>query len=256
MTPIDRRRRAVLYLLGLVPWLGHRAVAQGTARVEGGTPHLLPHSAIDDLGIDEPALVNDEPAELAVLNLGAIALPSGRIAGVDGLLLDGEPYAPAVAPGSYPLQVVLARLSGGEERVAFMQLKLADRAAVAWSNAMFDGEDASALDDEEISAFTVESGIAALFDAGALESWRSELAHNAGLMRELEQVLRENRRPVWTWARIRAGGGSGILVTAGLGEGEYGAYWGKDSDGAIVSLVLDFDLIDWDGLPVEEPVTI
>lgn len=255
---VMQRRRAVLALLGLSAMTGRvgRAGAQGTAVVETGTPQRLPLATIEDLGIAEPPMVDGDAVDLAVLTLGAIDLPSGRIAGVDALLLDGVPYLPPIRPGVYPLQVVLARLDDTEERVAFAQVKLAERSAVSWINAIIEGEDPDELQDDEISAFEVESGVAALFDASTLTAWRNELAHNPGVLRELEQVLRENRRPVWTWARVRAGGGSGYLVTAGRGDGQYGAYWGKDGEGAIVSLVLDFDLLDWSGLPEEPPVTI
>lgn len=253
-----RRRRAVLALLGLTAMTGHvqPAIAQGSAVVEGGKPQRLPLATIEDLGIDEPAMVDGDAVELAVLMLGAIDVQSGRIAGVDALLLDGVPYLPAVRPGIYPLQVVLARIEDTEERVAFAQVKLAERPAISWTNAIIEGEDPGELQDDEISAFEVESGVAALFDASALTAWRNELAHNPGVLRDLEQVLRENRRPVWTWARVRAGGGSGYLITAGSGNGQYGAYWGRDGEGVIVSLVLDFDLLDWSGLPEEPPVTI
>jgi Protein of unknown function (DUF4241) len=151
--------------------------------------------------------------------------------------------------------VVLARLGTGEERVAFVHVKLADRPAHTWINALIEGEDPAELQEGEISVFGVESGVAGVFDGAALSAWRAELAHNEGLLRQLEQVLRENRRAVWTWARVRVGGGSGYLISAGRGEGEYGGYWGTDRDGTIVSLVLDFDLLDWDGLPQEPEVT-
>jgi hypothetical protein len=98
--------------------------------------------------------------------------------------------------------------------------------------------------------------MAALMDAAALAVWRRALAGDSELIGQLQRVLSENRRRSWTWARINAGTGNGVMFTAGLGEGEYGAYWGKGADDEIVSLVLDLDLLDWAGLPEEEPVTV
>jgi len=251
----SRHRRALLAALGLGALLSRfDASAQGVASIETGTPRRLPLAAVDDLGIG-PAEIDEEPVELAVLTLGLIDVPSGRLTGVDGLLLEGPPYVAEVPAGAYPLQVVLARLASGEERVAFVQIRLADRAAANWSNAAFEGDDTSDLGEDEIRAFEVQSSMAALFDSAALSDWRGELTHNPALQLELGQVLRDNRRPVWTWARVRVGNGSGYLFTAGRGDGDYGAYWGRDGDGSIVSLVLDFDLLDWDGLPEEPPVT-
>lgn len=258
MTPIRfPDRRAMLVALGssalAAAW--PIADAQGAAAVNGGTPYRVPLAAVDELEIEQPAGFDGESIDLAVLSLGVIDLPSGRLVGVDALLLEGAPYVPAVPPGRYPLQIVLARTSGGEERVAFIHIKLADRPATAWSNALVEGEDPSMLQEDELSVFAVESGVAAIFDASALVAWRTEFADGQPLYRALAQVLRENRRPVWTWARVRAGGGSGFLVTSGMGEGEYAAYWGRDGSGATVSFVLDFDLLDWVGLPEEPEVT-
>lgn len=251
------KRRALLAALGgsalAAAW--PLAGAQGAAAVSGGTPHRVPLAAVDELGIVQPAELDGEVIDLAVLALGVIELTSGRLVGADALLLEGVPYVPAVPPGRYPLQIVLARIPGGEERVAFVHVKLAERPATVWSNALIEGEDPAALQEDELSVFEVDSGVAGIFDADALVAWRTEVPNSPRLYRELEQVLRENRRPVWTWARVRAGGGSGFVVTAGMGAGEYAAYWGRDADGANVSFVLDFDLLDWGGLPEEPDVT-
>jgi hypothetical protein len=257
--PLPGRRLALLAGLSTalpgVGLIGTGAEAAGTVAVEGGVPRQLPPAAIADLKIELDDGTADGPIGVAVLGLGSIDVPSGRLAGMDALLLDGVPYQQAIEPGRYPLQLVLARLPGGEERAALLQVRLADRAAVRWSNALIEGEDAEDLGDDEVSGFEVESAVACLIDAQALEAWRSALADGAALMSELERVLRENRRPVWTWARVRAAGGSGILVTAGLGEGFAAAYWGLDAAGQPVSLVLDFDLLDWAALPAAEPIT-
>ncbi|HTN48114.1 MAG TPA: DUF4241 domain-containing protein [Burkholderiaceae bacterium] len=247
------RRHALIALIGLaaLPALDTKAQA---VRVEGGTPLRLPLGAVDDLGIVLPAEIEEEPVDLAVLSLGAVGVPSGRLTGVDALVLEGAPYVPGIAPGRYPLQLVIATLPDGEERVAFAQIKFADRPAKTWVNALIEGEDPE-LPDGEISVFEVESGFAALFDASALALWRRALSEDASLVAQLERVLQDNRRRTWTWARVRAGSGDGVLFTSGFGEGEYGAYWGQAADGEVVSLVLDLDLLDWEGLPEEAPVT-
>ena len=249
----SKARRGLLALIGLAALPATPVPAQPALRIEGGVPQRLPLTAIDDLEIAQPAQIDEDPVELVVLTLGAIDVPSGRLAGVDALLLDGAPYRPSIIPGRYPLQLVLARRPGGDERVAFVQLKLDDGNAESWSNAIIEGDDE--LQDDEISVFEVESSVAALFDAATLALWRRALSERPALLVDLERVLRENRRPTWTWARVQVGSGSGVLFTAGLGEGEYGAYWGRAADGRIVSLVIDLDLLDWAGLPEDPPVT-
>jgi hypothetical protein len=246
--------RRCLIMLGLAAPLARIAPARA-ATVEGGTPPRLPLAAIDDLDIDPDALIDEQPVRLAALSLGALTVTSGRVAGVDALLLDGAPYTDRVPDGRHPVELVLAGLPSGEERAALLVVRFAQRAAVRWDNALIEGEDAAALGPDELSVFGVESGVAALFDAAALVAWRAELAASRGALAALERVLRQNRRPVWTWTRVTAGSGSGVLVTAGMGAGEVAAYWGRDAAGERVALALDFDLLDWAGLPEDEPTT-
>ena len=250
-------RRALLVTLGLgLSRVAHgRSIQSGTVIVEGGTPHQLPLAAVADLEIEAPELADDGPVDLAVLTLGAIEVPSGRLVSTDGLLLEGAPFVESIEPGRYPLQVVLARLANGDERIAFVVVKVVDRAASTWTNAVIEGDDPADLQDDELSGIDVESGIACLFDAITLAAWRTELGRNEAMFRGLERILRENRRPSWTWARVRAEGGSGYLFTSGLGAGSYASYWGKDASGARVSLVTDFDLLDWAGLEQASPLT-
>lgn len=249
-------RRALLrglQALGIGTLFGPFAAAFVRAAVERGSPQQLPLDVVADLGLQTPASVDDEPADLAVLTLGGMEVASGLLVATDGLLLEGPPFAARVEPGRYPVQIVLARLTSGEERVALLQLKLADRPAVRWVVAAPEGTEPDREDGEE-PEFDVESGVACLIDAGALAAWRAELASDPAALQALERVLRENRRPIWTWARVRAAQAAGVLVTAGFGEGSYVAYWGLDAAGERVSLVVDFDLLDWAGLPPEEPV--
>jgi hypothetical protein len=229
--------------------------AQDTLRVEGGKPHRLPSRAVDDLEIELAAGDGDEVNDIAVLTLGALELPSGRLAVADGVEPEAGMLAQAVPPGRYPFQLVIARFLDGSERVAFAQVKFADRPASNWTNALFE-DDTAPPEADELSGYEVNSGFGSLFDAQALQTWRGAITREASLLGQLEAALRGNQRPGWSWARVVAPSGSGYIVSAGLGEGFYGSYWGRDSEGVVVSLVTDFDLLDWAGLPEEPPVTI
>jgi hypothetical protein len=224
-------------------------------RVESGTPHRLPRSAVDDLEIELDASDGEGPVDFAALTLGTFEVASGQLAAGDGMRLDGGSFARTIPAGRYPVQVVVARYADDSERVAFAQVKFADRAANRWSNAIFQGDDAEPLAEDELSGYEVESGLGSLFEVQALRAYGQEFVQSPRLRQELEQVLRRNRRPSWSWAWVRTPVGSGILVSSGEGAGFYGSYWGQDAAGAIVSLVTDFDLLDWAGLPEEEPVT-
>ena len=111
------KRRAMLRAIGCGVAVSGLpvALAQGSAGVDGPSPHRLPLATVDDLEIAQPAELDGEAVDLAVLALGILDLPSGQFVGVDGLLLEGAAYVPSVAPGRYPVQIVLARAPGGDE---------------------------------------------------------------------------------------------------------------------------------------------
>ena len=252
----SRRRRALITAAFSALALPLRSLRAQTRaiRVEGGSPHRLPRAVVDDLEIEFDASDGDGPVDIAALMLGTIEVPSGQLAAGDGMRLDGGPFVRAVAPGRYPLQVVVARYADDTERVAFALVKFTDKAAVRWSNALFQGDDAEPLAEDELSGYEVESGLGSLFEVQALRAYGQEFTQSPRLRQELEQALLRNRRPSWSWAWVSTPVGSGILVTSGDGAGFYGSYWGQDASGAIVSLVTDFDLLDWAGLPEAEPV--
>ncbi len=162
-----------------------------------------------------------------------------------------------VPAGRYPLQVVVARFADDTERVAFVQVKFSDRTATDWSNAIFEGDDAGPLGRKTNCPATRSSPAwRCLFDARALRVLRpGTCAESAPAKRSGTGSWLQNRRAAWSWAWVRTPVGSGVLVTSGSGAGFYGSYWGKDASGTIVSLVTDFDLLDWVGLPEEPPVT-
>lgn len=250
-----RRRDLLAAALAAIALAGGVARAQtGAIRVEGGAAHRLPRAAVDDLAIELDASDSDGPVEIAALMLGTIDVTSGQLAAGDGMRLDGGSFSRTVPAGRYPVQVVVARYADDTERVAFAQVKLTDGAATRWSNAIFQGDDAEPLADDELSGYDVESGLGSLFEVQALRAYGQEVTQSPRLRRELEQVLLRNRRPTWSWAWVRTPVGSGVLVTSGEGAGFYGSYWGEDASGALVSLVTDFDLLDWAGLPEAEPV--
>lgn len=253
----NRRRRTLITAAVAGLALPLRAIRAQTwaIRVEASTPHRLPRAAVDDLEIELDASDGNGPVDIAALMLGTLDIPSGQLAAGDGMRLDGGSFARTVPAGRYPVQVVVARYADDSERVAFAQVKFTDRAANRWNNAIFQGDDAEPLAEDELSGYEVESGLGSLFEVQALRAYGQEFVQSPRLRQELEQVLRRNRRPSWSWAWVRTPVGSGVLVSSGEGAGFYGSYWGQDASGAIVSLVTDFDLLGWAGLPEEEPVT-
>src|SRR5262245_41633787 len=151
------RRRMLLALTALGAGLATHSRAQSErVVVEGGVPQRIALSAVEELEIEVPDSIEGDPIAVAVLTLGSLDLASGRLVAADGLLLEAEPFAPKIAPGRYPLQLVVAQIGEEEEeRIAFVQLKLAATRAVSWTNALPEGAEAG---DNEMIGYDVESG--------------------------------------------------------------------------------------------------
>ena len=80
----SKGRRALLALIGLAALPATPVPAQPAIRIEGGVPQRLPLTAIDDLQIAQPAQIDEDPVELAVLTLGAIDVQAPGGLGGDG----------------------------------------------------------------------------------------------------------------------------------------------------------------------------
>jgi hypothetical protein len=53
----------------------------------------------------------------------------------------------------------------------------------------------------------------------------------------------------WSWLNVKFGGGNLIAFSSGYGDGMYGTYAGRDSNGHICAVVTDFGVV-----PIEKPI--
>ena len=156
---------------------------------------------------------------------GKLVVPSGRIVANDAIagLERAKPLKRTIPPGKY--SVVIA--SNGSETCAMM-VRFSRRKPVVWEPAVLRGEKLKASDRLNPPCFSVDSGMAGLFDAKAAKiasrdknwSQRIDTSHAIEVDNESKAGM------VW--------------CHSGYGDGAYPCYWGLDSSGEVACLVVDF----------------
>lgn len=211
----------------------------------GGT--TLPQSILFSQAFGSGLTVtpSDGPIQLSGLGIGKLAVPSGRIVACDPFVCDGiEAFNRRVPAGKFPVQLAMARLSEGDERVSFARILFADRPAVRWEMALRPGQTMKDLKPGYIHGYGVDTGTGAFMDAAAQASYLAATANEAATMRLVDAL---NDAPAGTraWLLRPFGHANVAMFSSGFGDGFYASYFGLDETGRVVALVTDFGVVEW-----------
>ncbi len=179
--------------------------------------------------------------------LGQLSLPSGKVVAADGFIMFGaKPFTRSVKPGSYPVTVAVALL-GNDQRIAFAQLRFSDRRVAKWEMALTPGQDPTKLKADEIYCYGVDSGTGSFADPGAQEVLSARDARK--LVDDAMAEMKKTYVPTRDWVIINTPKGSAALFSSGWGDGGYASYFGLDQNNEPVTLVTDFQVIEWKRRP-------
>ncbi len=160
---------------------------------------------------------------IEVETAGTLALPSGRVAAYDPLVVGQvEAFAFEVPPGHYPVIVSMANIDGEpRRRVIAAAVQFSEQPVSGWRQALQIGEDPTELAPREMFGYAVDTGTGCFadadFDPGELE----EIA--------VEEYVQLDPRLV--------------AFTTGWGDGRYATFLGRDALGRPAMLVTDFELL-------------
>lgn len=158
---------------------------------------------------------------------GKLVVPSGKIVACDVMMPKwGKPFRQTVPPGTYPVTI-----SWNQSAVCAMQVRFKRGKAVAWEPALRVGDKKPT--GPLPPCFGVDSGVAAFFDAAAakkvdkeFEDWGEQFSAVYGKQHVLELNPKNGANVVWSHS--------------GHGDGGYPSFWGRDRQGEIVCLAIDF----------------
>lgn len=185
-------------------------------------------------------------AVIDVVELGRLALPSGRLAACDpSVVWDLEPFTIGLPPGEHAVELAVADIATFNgvpqqaRKVAAARVVIAPEAATTWEMAVVAGQDTASLNGDLYFGYGVDAGTGAFLDADAAKAL--DRINDAD---GLDDAL--------TTARAGALGvlvgdtESGLNVAAfpsGWGNGVYPTWVGRSDDGRVVSVVTDFHVL-------------
>ena len=182
--------------------------------------------------------------------LEPLKIVSGRVAACDPLTSPLEAFELEVKPGTYP---VYAWHSEHHGAIAGAELRFSDNKPVRWELAVRPGQDKSALKEDEIFGYPVDTGIGSFADEdalGALQALDERLQEELGdeyvsLYDDLIADVLEEHDDVWgNLVADEETGVNVIMFTSGHGDGVYASYWGIDEHDEVVSLLTDFRVLE------------
>jgi hypothetical protein len=180
--------------------------------------------------------------------IGEVTVPTGQVVGCDPLAYSADtlPFTVTVPPGKYPLCAWVAVLRRGDaewqRRVAALELTIGGEPATQWRPALVEGQDLSALGEDECFGYAVDAGTGTLADLAAvraLAAWDYQRLEDV-------YIARAPDRPVpGAVAAVtdEQSGANVIIVTSGWGDGQYPTFIGYTAAGDITTFVTDFLVI-------------
>jgi hypothetical protein len=205
------------------PWLTPRADPGQSARLDR---------------LRERDLIEYGDIPLSAIEVGRISLPTGRVIAADPFFSAGSPaIAAPIAPGTYPVRIALGTLPDWGQRVLAARLDVLPGAAVSWRRSG--------------SGFAVDAGLACFMSLEACEAFEQVIADfreqhpDGNYYTEVLGKVLGHGCPPGKWALHRFGEGHEMAVFAsGLGDGGYEVLAGEDAAGRVVSLLIDFGMIE------------
>lgn len=175
--------------------------------------------------------------------IGNVKLPSGRLVVCDVLTdPDARPLSIGLPPGSYPVEVAIASLGDGDERIAAARICLRSSDPTTWMFALRQGQDAETVSEDDL-LFGVDSGTAAFLSAEAAVEV-SELLDET-FDDQVTEAMDAVYRPTRKWAEIPLSNGelNMVICSTGFGDGSYPIFLGVDASGEPVAVVADFGVV-------------
>jgi Protein of unknown function (DUF4241) len=190
------------------------------------------------------------PVGFRTLALGKVGLPSGRVIACDPFVSLGQapPFTQAVPKGDFPVELAVIAAGESDGRIAFARVVFSPEPAVSWRMALIPGQDLSALKPGEVFGYGVDAGTGSFFspeasaaatalldrDGDAWEAWQTAGEANGA---------RANLKPNY-FLMLPMPPANIAMFASGWGDGFYTSWFGFSADGAVVSLVTDFGIID------------
>ena len=193
------------------------------------------------------------------LNLGELKFPTGHLLVRDPLVYlkkDELPYFIPIAPGSFPLTVLVMEVEEEHYRYVAFRVKISDKKAEQHLEALLGHEDLDNLLPGEYFGFNVDAGLATIVDQQTRDAYcafeQQWLAENPGgniyddylaaAFKKSYEQHPQYQRPGGDWIMFAIPGTDLTIpmIQSGYGDGTYPVYFGYDENGDICEIIVQF----------------
>ncbi|BBL77010.1 DUF4241 domain-containing protein [Methylomagnum ishizawai] len=207
--------------------------------------YQLSDSQVGAAFAERPLNVDGKEYGFEVVGIGLLTVASGRVAASDPFVDPAPPaFTRAVPPGNYPVQLAIARLPDGDERVAFARLVFqADGHIERWEMAVVAGQEVAMLQEEGYFGYGVDAGTGCFMDVEAGRHLSSSMDIDPDYFEELLDMMDATYKHTRSWLVFTPSSASPCNIacfSSGWGDGLYPSFFGLDRDGQAVALVTDF----------------
>ncbi|MEJ3742918.1 DUF4241 domain-containing protein [Actinomycetes bacterium KLBMP 9797] len=179
-------------------------------------------------------------ATARVVRADRLRLPTGRLVAAEPLM-NGCPFTQTVAPGDYPVEIIMADFHGGTSftEVAAARVLIRAEPAHVWRLALCASQDLADLAEGQLFGYPVDGGTGSfgspeVFDALADdEEAQDDLIADASFGRD---------EPFVTYTD-EATGTNLVMFASGGGDGIYPTWIGYTVDGEVACFLTDFGVL-------------
>lgn len=197
--------------------------------------------------------------KLFLLEMGDVHFPTGEVLVRDPLVFlnkNEKPYFQKVPTGRFPLTTLVVEVEEEHYRYVASRVKLSDKKAVTYTEALVGGEDIEGMQKGEYFGFKVDAGLATVVDvktrdlyADFEKEWYQKNPegniYDDFFAVEFEKNYQRNpkfQRKDGDWINFQIPGSdvSVPMIQTGYGDGCYPVYFGYDENGNVCELVMEF----------------
>jgi hypothetical protein len=192
------------------------------------------------------------PVPFEVIDGGTLIITSGVIKAADPFLLTEDAgFIQNVLPGRHPVRFAHPRVHGEfGGRIAFARVDFAVKPVAYWQMAQVPGQDASTLKPGYIFGYGVDAGTGSFMDQAAAKEMLAKLADSDQAQAITDRWIRAGEvsakaKGLKFYLEEPVGTTNIIMFESGWGDGFYASYFGFAADGTVVTLLTDFQVMDW-----------
>jgi Protein of unknown function (DUF4241) len=187
-------------------------------------------------------------ATLRCHNIGDMVARSGQIVACDPFVdPQTAAFSVCLSPGRYPVVLSVAHFDDRDQRVAYAALKISDSKPCHWEMAHLPDQDITALEENHIFCYGVDSGTGCFMDVEAAHALNTKMDADDNYFETLIGEMEKTYVHTWSWANVEMDPvtkANVMMFSSGLGDGCYASYFAFDQGHHPVLLVTDFGVFD------------